>query len=408
MTFHKFAQWVAFEQWGRLRQAAWAAGIRIMGDCPIYVAPDSADVWAHREVFKLDEEGNQTCYAGVPPDYFSPQYGQFWGNPIYRWREADGTLNQAAIEWWTRRLLHQFGLFDELRIDHFRGFAGYWEVPAGKCEIQDETGRIVKSARCGAWISAPGRELFEHVAASCGKRISELPIIAEDLGVITKDVRELRSLLNAPGMGIFQFAQWAKLSLRVDAKSLEDLISPEELPARGISLEREADWERLFYCSDEDKEEYARFLDHEFLPHNAERSGKQVFYPGTHDNETIAGWFGSADRTKLERKSFSSYLDLRLRTLESGNPHIPEHLRDSIPLKVIRVLCATRELNCAIFQMQDILGLPNELDGAKIRTNVPNRTGQWGWKMGNAQVFTPELQQTLSEISRASGRMRPQ
>ena len=128
-NFYRFLQWISFTQWNKLKQKANEEGIHIIGDCPIYVAPDSADVWANQEVFKLDEAGNQSCYAGVPPDYFSPKYGQFWGNPIYNWYTEKNKINEKTFVWWAARVKHQLNLYDELRIDHFRGFAGYWEIP---------------------------------------------------------------------------------------------------------------------------------------------------------------------------------------------------------------------------------------------------------------------------------------
>jgi 4-alpha-glucanotransferase len=182
----RIAQFLFLEQWRGLRQRAHDLGIAIVGDLPIFVAHDSADVWCRPELFALDATGRPTVVAGVPPDYFS-QTGQRWGNPLYRWpvHETEG------FAWWIARLRHTFSLIDVLRIDHFRGFAAYWEIPA-----------IEPTAEHGRWVPGPGRRLFDAAAAAFGPR----PIIAEDLGVITPDVDSLRDELGFPGMRILQFA----------------------------------------------------------------------------------------------------------------------------------------------------------------------------------------------------------
>ena len=182
----RIGQFLFAEHWRRLRERAAALGISIIGDLPIFVAHDSADVWCRPELFDLAADGRPSVVAGVPPDYFC-QTGQRWGNPLYRWdvHEAEG------FAWWIERLRHAFALFDVLRIDHFRGFAAYWEIPAA-----DPT------AEHGRWLPGPGRRLFDAAAAALGPR----PIIAEDLGVITPDVEALRDELGFPGMRILQFA----------------------------------------------------------------------------------------------------------------------------------------------------------------------------------------------------------
>jgi len=180
-----FRQFVFHRQWARLREYANAQGVRIIGDIPIYVAHDSADVWAHPEMFYLDEVGQPTVVAGVPPDYFSPT-GQLWGYPIYRW-----DLHQdSGFQWWLDRVQSVLNMVDCLRLDHFRGFAGYWEVPAGN-----------RTAERGRWVKGPGRAFFHAMQA----RFGELPVIAEDLGEITPDVVELRDHFQLPGMKVFQF-----------------------------------------------------------------------------------------------------------------------------------------------------------------------------------------------------------
>jgi len=174
-----------FTRWRALRAVACDYGISILGDVPIYPALDSADVWAHQELFHLDADGAPTKVAGVPPDYFT-ETGQLWGNPLYRWDR----LRETGYAWWIARLRHGLLLHDLLRLDHFRGFAGYWAVPADADTAQD-----------GAWEPGPGIALFDAVRAALGG----LPFVAEDLGVITEDVIALRKALDIPGMRVLQF-----------------------------------------------------------------------------------------------------------------------------------------------------------------------------------------------------------
>ncbi|MEN8173192.1 MAG: 4-alpha-glucanotransferase, partial [Chloroflexota bacterium] len=183
---HAFRQFIFTQQWEELRAHANQKHVKIIGDIPLFVAHDSADVWANPELFFLTEAGEPTVVAGVPPDYFSPN-GQRWGNPIYRW----DIHAQDGYSWWMKRLAAVLKTVDIVRLDHFRGFAGYWEVPA-----EEET--AVK----GRWVEAPGFDFFEHVQQTFGK----LPIIAEDLGEITPDVIELRDRFQLPGMKILVFA----------------------------------------------------------------------------------------------------------------------------------------------------------------------------------------------------------
>ncbi len=182
---HRRAQFVFMTRWAELREQAKECGITILGDVPIYPALDSADVWAHQELFHLDDDGAPTQVAGVPPDYFS-KTGQLWGNPLYRWDR----LKETGYAWWIERLRHGLALHDELRLDHFRGFAGYWAVPAD-----------ADTAEEGAWEPGPGVGLFDAVRAALGG----LPFVAEDLGVITEDVTALRKTLGLPGMRVLQF-----------------------------------------------------------------------------------------------------------------------------------------------------------------------------------------------------------
>jgi 4-alpha-glucanotransferase len=220
--FHAYMQFQFFRQWGRLKEYANQRGVRIIGDIPIFVAYDSADVWANPELFFLDETGQPTVVAGVPPDYFSAT-GQLWGNPLYRW----DVLAQQGYGWWIERFRTAFTLVDIVRLDHFRGFAAYWEVPASE-----------ETAINGRWVDGPGAALFEAVRA----RLGDLPIIAEDLGLITPDVNELRDQLGFPGMKVLQFA-------------------------------------------------FGGGPDDPYLPHNYEPHS--VVYTGTHDNDTTTGWWNT-------------------------------------------------------------------------------------------------------------------
>ena len=186
IRFHKYVQWLFFTQWAAVRRAADARGIEIMGDVPIYVAGDSADVWANRHLFQLDENGAPTVVAGVPPDYFS-ETGQRWGNPLYRW----DALRETRYRWWVSRIRAAMRFADVVRIDHFRGFAAYWEIPASE-----------ETAINGRWVPGPGKSLFDAIRNAIGG----LPFVAEDLGHITPEVHELRRAIGIPGMRVLQFA----------------------------------------------------------------------------------------------------------------------------------------------------------------------------------------------------------
>lgn len=231
----RYLQWQAFRQWHALRQYANQRGIAIIGDIPIFVAYDSADVWSRRELFLLDTDGNPTVVAGVPPDYFCAT-GQLWGNPLYRWE----LLEQQGYQWWIERCRVLLELFDLVRVDHFRGFEAAWHIPANATTAVD-----------GAWVTGPGERLFDALQAALG----ELPIIAEDLGVITPAVLALRDRYRFPGMKILQFA-------------------------------------------------FDAAIDDQYLPHNHEKRG--VVYTGTHDNDTTKGWYTS--RSGAEREEMHAYL----------------------------------------------------------------------------------------------------
>jgi 4-alpha-glucanotransferase len=186
VRFQRFLQWLFFGQWRDVKEYANGRDIRVIGDIPIFVAYDSADVWAEPELFSLDASGRPTAVAGVPPDYFSPT-GQRWGNPLYRW----DVMARRDYDWWIERFRRTLDMVDIVRIDHFRGFAGYWEVPASE-----------ETAENGRWVPGPGEALFDAVREQLG----ECAIIAEDLGLITEDVEALRVGQGFPGMAVLQFA----------------------------------------------------------------------------------------------------------------------------------------------------------------------------------------------------------
>lgn len=285
---HAFWQYLFFKQWGKLRQAAHEIGIQIIGDIPIFVAHDSADVWSNPELFYLDDVGQPTVVAGVPPDYFSPT-GQRWGNPLYDWE----VHTRDGYQWWLDRFQAVFSMVDIVRLDHFRGFAGYWEIPASE-----------ETAIEGSWVPGPGAKFFDIVQ----KDLGTLPIIAEDLGEITPDVVDLRDRYNLPGMKIMVFA----------------------------------------FDSD---------AENEFLPHNF--TPNCVVYTGTHDNDTIMGWYKRAEDTV---RDFS-----RRYLARDGS---------DISWDLIRAAWSSVAV-FAIAPMQDFLNLDNT-----ARMNYPSTLGgNWSWRM---------------------------
>lgn len=232
--YYKFIQFIFFRQWNELKNYAHENDIKIIGDIPIFVSPDSADVWADKELFQLNEKGYPLAVAGVPPDYFSAT-GQLWGNPLYDW----DAHKASGYAWWISRIKNQLSLVDYLRIDHFRGFEAYWSVPYGR-----------KTAQKGKWIKGPGADLFQAVCEALG---NNLPIFAEDLGIITKEVEELRDSFNFPGMKVLQFG-------------------------------------------------FDNVEENNFLPYLFTENC--ICYTGTHDNDTTAGWYATASdasRDKVRR-----------------------------------------------------------------------------------------------------------
>ncbi|KAJ3263948.1 hypothetical protein HK104_006544, partial [Borealophlyctis nickersoniae] len=254
---HRFVQFIFTHQWNLVHDRAKELNIRLVGDIPIFVAYDSADVWANRGLFKLDPTtGKQTVMAGVPPDYFSAT-GQLWGNPLYNWT-ACAAENYA---WWTLRFRRTLAVCDVIRLDHFRGFQAAWEVPAGS-----------KTAEHGTWVEGPGTHLFHALEKNLGS--TSVPIIAEDLGLITPQVIALREALNYPGMKVLQFAWNAG-----------------------------------------ENGSYGAHSDH--LPHNIQ-THRSVLYTGTHDSDTVRGWAEKASAS--ERRAVRRYMN---RTAPSSDPGAP-------------------------------------------------------------------------------------
>jgi len=227
---HRFRQFLWHRQWAALRRHAAARGVKLLGDMPIFVAEDSCDAWATPGVFRFGRGRRPAEVAGVPPDYFSAD-GQLWGNPVYDWKAQA----RSGFAWWVRRARHASRRFDLVRLDHFRGFAAAWHIPAG-----------AKTAREGRWVPGPGMALFGAIRTALGG----LPFVAEDLGLITRDVRELRAAAGLPGMRVLQFA-------------------------------------------------FDGDPDNTFLPHNIDRDS--VIYTGTHDNDTSAGWWAGLDAPDRQR-----------------------------------------------------------------------------------------------------------
>jgi len=268
-------QYFFFSQWAKLKEYANGKGLEIIGDIPIFIASDSSDAWAHPELLMIDQDGQQEAGSGVPPDAFSST-GQLWGNPLYRWEEHEKT----GFDWWIKRIKASLRLCNIIRIDHFRGFEAYWQVPAGET-----------TAMNGKWVKGPGQKFFDAIKKALG---DDLPIIAEDLGVITPEVEKLRDDNNLPGMKILQFAFGFDDSGKFDTSNA-------------------------------------------YLPHNC--GYQSVAYTGTHDNNTTVGWYRSLDdRSK----------DYVRRYLECAD--------QDVLWRAIRALMMCHS-KWVIFPMQDILGL---------------------------------------------------
>ena len=296
---NKFIQFEFDRQWSELKAHCERNGIRVMGDVPIYVAQDSSDVWAAPEMFDLEADGKPRVIAGVPPDYFSAT-GQCWGNPIYRW----DVHAKTGFQWWIARFRRAFEMLDLIRLDHFRGFEAYYEIPGTATTAVD-----------GRWVKGPGAALFEAVEAALGN----LPILAENLGVITPEVEGLRNRFGFPGMAILQFAFG------------KDPQAPD------------------------------------FKPHNYPRH--RVAYTGTHDNDTVVGWWsstGAGDSTRTA-EDVEKEMEFARRYLNTDG--------SEIHWAMIRTLMAS-VADTVIFPLQDVLGI-----GSEGRMNLPGTSsGNWHWR----------------------------
>ena len=325
ISFEKFCQYIFMRHWELLRSYCRERGVSIIGDMPMFAALDSSDVWAHQEQFDLDEDGRPNCVAGVPPDYFSPT-GQRWGNPLYRL----DVMERRDFEWWTKRMRRSFECFDKIRVDHFRGFCGYWAIPAS-----DDT------AVNGEWSPAPGKKLFETLCAKLTADRVKNSVIAEDLGIITNDVVELKEYMGFPGMDVLLFA---------------------------------------FGCG---------IADNPYIPHNISRNS--VIYTGTHDNNTVAGWW-SGEASDEERQNFSAYVG-----------RAPETPCDAASLMATMAL--TSRADIAVIPVQDLLGLD-----ASCRMNEPGKTkDNWRWRMTDGQFCSlisasSDIISKYAFLNRISGR----
>lgn len=312
ILFWKFCQYMFFRQWKRLKKYANSRKIKIIGDIPLYVALDSADVWAHSDLFDLDERKKPIHVAGVPPDCFSAD-GQRWGNPIYNWKR----MEKDGFGWWAKRMKANSRLYDVIRIDHFIGIVNYWSIPAS-CPTAIE----------GKWCKGPGKKLTKVIA----KATKGSDIIAEDLGLVGPNVRKLINSTGWPGMKILQFA-------------------------------------------------FDDGPDNEYLPHNY-TSSNYVVYGGTHDNDTIVGYY--SDYKEKETKFLYRYLNITE--------------KEQIPPAMLRAAYAS-VADIVIFQMQDILELDNS-----ARMNLPSTVGtNWKWRMLPGQ-FTAKEVNRLKKLCKTYGR----
>jgi 4-alpha-glucanotransferase len=312
----KFLQFLFSLQWQALRAYCNQMQIQIFGDIPIYVPYNSADVWSHPDLFKLDDQMRPESVSGVPPDYFSAT-GQLWGHPVYRWDrlQADG------YRWWVDRIKHNIAMFDWIRIDHFRGLVAFWEVPASHTSAID-----------GKWVPAPVDDFLSFLF----HRFPMLPMVAEDLGLITADVREVMRRYDIPGMRVALFA------------------FGEDFPHGA------------------------------YLPHNMDSHG--VFFTGTHDTNTVEGWFES-EAGEEEKHRLAKYLGYKL---SSGMVH----------WAMIRLVMIS-PARIALIPFQDVLGL-----GESSRMNWPGKPhGNWRWRLNGGEL-TPDLADRMADLTEIFGRDR--
>ncbi|MGD2245820.1 MAG: 4-alpha-glucanotransferase [Candidatus Aminicenantes bacterium] len=314
MDRERFLQYEFKRQWSALRSYCQEKGIQVIGDIPVYVNHDSVDLWTHPQLFKLDPNKRPYAVAGVPPDYFSAT-GQLWGNPLYRW----DILKEKGYDWWIQRVDHNLSLFDIVRIDHFRGFVGYWEIPAAE-----------SNAVNGEWKEAPAEDFFRVLT----EKNPHLPLIAEDLGTITPDVRKLMEHFDFPGMKVLLFA----------------------------------------FGEDDPM--------HPYLPHTYPENC--VVYTGTHDNNTVRGWF-EREAKPAERKRVFRYVGRRIKKKE-------------IHWEFNR-LAMMSVANMVIIPMQDVLGL-----GEEARMNLPaTEKGNWEWRLLPSHLAS-QLAKKISDLTETYGR----
>ncbi|MGL4572592.1 MAG: 4-alpha-glucanotransferase [Clostridium sp.] len=311
IEYYNFVQYEFFKQWNLLKSYANEKGIKIIGDLPIYVADDSADMWSNPNMFKVDKDNKLKVVAGCPPDAFALT-GQLWGNPIYDWEELD----RDEYRWWVLRIKESLKIYDVIRIDHFRGFESYYEIPFGD-----------KTAEFGVWTKGPGIKLFNAIK----KDLGDVNVIAEDLGFMTEEVIKFRNETGFPGMKVLQFA-----------------------------------------FGGEDSTD---------LPHNYTRN--TIAYTGTHDNDTVLGWFNNA--SNAEREKAIKYLKL--------------NKEEGISFGFIRGIWSSVS-NISIATMQDLLQLDSE-----ARMNIPSTLGgNWQWRMKKG-ILNKDLSKRLYDLSKLYGRV---
>ncbi len=317
IDYYIYLQYLFYTQWEKLKKYANKNGVKIIGDLPRFISGDSADAWLKTELFLFDEKKNIKVVAGCPPDAFSST-GQLWGNPLYNWK----IMRRRGYSWWIERMRAAFELYDMVRIDHFRGFEAYWEIPAN-----------ASTARPGRWVKGPGIEVFKAIKRDLG----DLPIIAEDLGFLTKGVRKLLKDSGYPGMKILEFA--------FDSREESD-----------------------------------------YLPHKYPKNS--VAYTGTHDNETVVGWYENV--VKDDREHAEKYLKkyLKLKKIK------PEKINDIFIEAIWR-----SDSDMTIAQMQDFLGLDN-----RARMNIPSTLGNnWKWRLKGDEL-NDKLAKKIKEMTVKYGR----
>ena len=320
VRFHEFVQFLFHDQWEALHAHARSRGVALMGDLPIFVAHDSADVWANRHLFHLDETGRPQVVAGVPPDYFS-ETGQRWGNVLYDWEKH----RRDDYAWWGSRFGAALGRFDSIRVDHFIGFHRFWAIP-------DDA----PSAVSGKYMAGPGADLFEAMK----RRLGDMPIVAEDLGVVTEEVTRLRERFGFPGMRVLHFSFTTDKSAR-------------------------------------------HILPYTIVP-------RTVVYTGTHDNDTTVGWWHDLTTRAEKDERARAEREMILRYLGSDGREVHWDL--------LR-LAWSSPARTAIAPVQDLLGLPSD-----SRMNVPGKSeGNWAFRLREGQL-TPEIQRRLRELTETFAR----